>query len=156
MTDVLVYWRDYTPDGIRPSAEERVWHWPTSSKVLGHLRSGDRVWFVTSGRNVGQEARQAGFLVAIGTVAEVVEDHGHDSGCRQGDGRYRISLDEPESFGFDPVLVDHLLRPEGRDASIPIGRFVSVPRRLNEQLVRKLRAAAGPELALRYLTGTRR
>jgi len=116
------------------------------------------VWFVTSGRNVGREARQAGFLVAIGTVAkvEVVEDHGHDSGCRQGDGRYRIVLDESELIRFDPVPVDHLLRPEGRDEAIPIGRFVSVPRRLNEQLVRKLRAAAGPELALRYLTGTRR
>lgn len=64
-------------------------------------------------------------------------------------------VDEAESLDFDPVPVDHLLRPEGRDDSIPIGRFVSVPRRLDEQLVRKLRAAAGPELALRWLTGKR-
>lgn len=146
MADVLMYVRRYEP--------RRRDHY-SNSPVIGGLVAGDGVWFVTSGRFLGREEKRAGFLVAIGKVAGVAENPGDDPAYARDDYRYKIVLDEAESLDFDSVPVDHLLRPEGRDDSIPIGRFVSVPRRLDEQLVRKLRAAAGPELALRWLTGKR-
>ena len=58
-----------------------------------------------------------------------------------------MSLDEP-------VLVDHILRPEGRDDAVSIGRFLQGPRRLSDERVRLMRAAAGPHLAQKWLTGT--
>jgi hypothetical protein len=56
----------------------------------------------------------------------------------------------------EPVLVDHILRPEGRDKAASIGRFLQGPRKLDDQKVRLLRAAAGPKMALKWLTGNRR
>jgi hypothetical protein len=147
MPEVLLYVRDQDARSGRLTSD---------SPVVGDLRPGDSVWVVTSGKSLGRDEKRAGFLVAIGKVAGVVESTVDDRPPVRAEGRYRIVLDNSGSHEFDPVPVDHLLRPEGRDAAIPIGRFVSVPRRLNESLVRKLRAAAGPELALRWLTGTRR
>jgi hypothetical protein len=148
MTDVLLYWRDSSK---RPRSEIVC---SSKSKLMTGLQPGDYLWVVTSGASLHHEERHSGFLIGIWKVKEA---HDHEEAALQGEaGRCRVVLDDTESLDLDPVLVDHLLRPEGRDASIPIGRFVSVPRRLSERLVRKLRAAAGPELALRWLTGTRR
>lgn len=147
MADVLLYITE--PDG---SIDGLTWNSP----VVAALRPGDNVWVVTSGKSLGRDENRAGFLVAIVQVAGVAESTEGDPGPDRVARRFQVVLDEHESIRFDPVPVDHLLRPEGRDEAIPIGRFVSVPRRLSEQLVRKLRAAAGPELALRWLTGTRR
>jgi hypothetical protein len=156
MTDVLVYWRDYRQNWLRRVAAQRARHWHSSSKVLGALRPGDRLWLVTSGENVGAEARQAGFLVAIWQVKEVLENPGDDPAYPKDEYRYRVVADDAGSVGLDdPVAVDHVLRPQGRDRGASIGRFLQGPRALGGEKVRLLRAAAGPELALKWLTGNK-
>ncbi len=156
MTDVLVYWRDYKRNRAREAGEQTPSHWHSNSPLLGELQPGDRLWFVTSGQNVGQDAKQAGFLVAIWKVREVIDNPGDDPDYPRDDYRYRVVADDAESVALaDPVPVDHLLRPEGRDKAVSIGRFVQGPRKLSDEKARLMRAAAGPELALRWLTGNR-
>ncbi len=156
MADVLVYWRDFKRNRGREGAGETASYWHSNSALLGELQPGDRLWLVTSGQNVGQEAKQAGFLVAIWKVKEVVANPGDDPAYPKDDYRYRVVPDESESVTLeDPVLVDHLLRPEGRDRAAAIGRFLQGPRKLSDQKVRLLKGAAGPELAIRWLTGNK-
>lgn len=156
MTDVLLYWRDYKQNWIRQFAGERAYYWHSNAKLLGELQPGDHLWMVTSGGNIGHEVKQAGFLVAIWTVKEAGDNPGDDPAYPPDDYRFRVVADPTESIGFEePVLVDHLLRPEGRDKAVSIGRFLQGPRKLDEQKVRLLRAAAGPELALKWLTGSK-
>jgi len=152
MTDVLIYWRDY-----RSNVQEgRVHGWYSNAKVLSDLQPGDHLWMVTSGANVGYEAKQAGFLVAIWQVKKVIDNPNDDPAYPRDDYRYRVMCDEEKAIQFsEPVLVDHILRPEGRDKAVSIGRFLQGPRKLNEQKVRLLRAAAGPDLALKWLTGNK-
>jgi hypothetical protein len=153
MTDVLLYWRDFNKNC---SPGDRAYYWHSNAKLLGELESGDHLWLVTSGANLGHEAKQAGFLVAIWTVEHVFPNLGDDPAYSRDDYRFRITTDPGESIAFEePVLVDHLLRPEGRDKAVSIGRFLQGPRKLNEQKLRLLRAAAGPDLALRWLTGSK-
>src|SRR5206468_12627297 len=105
---------------------------------------------------VGHEVKQAGFLVAIWNVKEAVENSGDDPVYPRNDYRFRIVADPAESIAFEePVPVDHLLRPEGRDKAVSIGRFLQGPRKIEENKLRLLRAAAGPELALKWLTGSK-
>jgi hypothetical protein len=37
----------------------------------------------------------------------------------------------------EPVPVDHILRPHGRDKAVSIGRFLQAPRKLDEQHFRE-------------------
>lgn len=155
MTDVLIYWRDYKQNWIRQFAGERAHYWHSNARLLGELQLGDHLWMITSGGNVGNDARQAGFLVAIWTLKAAGENSGDDPAYPRDDYRFRVIADPKKSINFDePVLVDHLLRPVGRDKAVSIGRFLQGPRKLDEQKVRLLRAAAGPELALKWLTGS--
>ena len=111
---------------------------------------------VTSGVAVGNVEKQAGFLVAIWTVKQAIENPGDDPAYPYDDYRYRIVADPDQEKAFpDPVLVDEILRPPGQDKSIPIGRFMQGPRKLQGNTLRLLRAAAGPDLALKWLTGDR-
>ena len=149
MTNLLIYWRDY-----RKNVTEPVPRWHSSARVFGTLQSGDVLWMVTSGANLRQEVKQAGFLVAIWNVKEVVENPGDDPAYPKEDYRFRAIADESKSISFDePVLVDHVLRPLGRDKAVSIGRFLQGPRKLTDEKVRLLRAAAGPDLALKWLKG---
>jgi len=156
MTNVLIYWRDYKQNWIRQFAGERAHYWHSNAKLLGELEPGDHLWLVTSGANVGHEVKQAGFLVAIWTVKKAGINPGNDSKYPRDDYRFRVAADRAESMAFeDPVVVDHILRPHGRDKAVSIGRFLQGPRKLDDQKVRLLRAAAGPELALKWLTGSK-
>jgi len=47
--------------------------WHSNTRLLGELHRGDCLWFVTWGKNPLQAAEQAGFLVAVWQVQEVVE-----------------------------------------------------------------------------------
>ena len=72
------------------------------------------------------------------------------------DYQYRVTANEVESITFDmPVPVDHILRPSGRDKANSIGRFLQGPRKLTDEKVRLLRAAAGAQMAQQWLTGKR-
>lgn len=156
MTDVLIYWRDYRKNWKAQVADHRAPCWHSNARLLGNLEPGDHLWVVTSGKIVRHEAEQAGFLVAIWTVSEVAENIGDDPAYPRDDYLYRIEIDSDESISFtDPVPVDHILRPPGRDRAVSIGRFLQGPRKLDEQKLRLLRAAAGPDLALKWLTGNK-
>ncbi len=151
MTDVLVYWRDYRKNATGPVAG-----WHSNSQLLAKLHPGDRLWLVTSGKSLGHEAEQAGFLVAVWQVQEVVENPGDDETYPREDYRYRIVPEHRGSILLDePVPVDHILRPARGSKAISIGRYLQGPRRLDDQTVRLLRAAAGPKLALKWLKGKR-
>ena len=73
MGDVLIYWRDY-----RKNTTEQYACWHSNSQLLGRLMPGDRMWMVTSGKNLGHEAEQAGYLVAVWQVAQAVPNPGDD------------------------------------------------------------------------------
>jgi len=156
MTDVLLYWRDYRKNWVQQFAGERAYYWHSNAQLLGDLEPGDHLWLVTSGANVGHEVKQAGFLVAIWTVEDVFPNSGEDPAYPGDLYRFRITADPGASIAFEePVLVDHILRPQGRDKAVSIGRFLQGPRKLDEQKLRLLRAAAGPDLALQWLTGNK-
>jgi len=161
MTDVLLYWRDYRKNKGERSGSSFIlqpssFRWHSNAKLLGELEPGDHLWLVTSGANVEHEVKQAGFLVAIWTVKEAVANPSDDPAYPRDDYRFRVVADPAESIAFEePVAVDHILRPQGRDKAVSIGRFLQGPRKLDEQKLRLLRAAAGPELALRWLTGSK-
>jgi hypothetical protein len=149
MTDVRIYWRDY-----KKNATGRYAGWHSNSQLLGKLLPGDRMWMVTSGKGLGHEAEQAGFLVAVWQVAEAIENPDDDSGYPREKFRYRILPNEAHSITLaGPLLVDHLLRPERASKGLSIGRFLQGPRKITDQTMRRLRAAAGPQLALHWLKG---
>jgi hypothetical protein len=151
MTDVLIYWRDY-----RKNAERPTWDWHTNAGLLARVQPGDRLWFVTSGKNLRQVPEQAGFLVAVWRVQEVIENPGNDPAYQPENYRFRVVADAAKLVTFhDPVPVDPILRPSGRDGAASIGRFLQGPRKLSEEKVRLLKAAAGPDLALKWLTGNK-
>ena len=155
MTNILIYWRDYRQNWIRQFAGEQAYYWHSSAKLLGELRPGDRLWMVTSGKCLRQEAEQAGFLVAVWQVQQVVENPDDDPAYPADEYKYRVIADEVESLNLDePVLVDHILRPERRDKAVSIGRFLQGPRKLSDDRVRLMRAAAGPQMAQKWLSGT--
>ena len=72
------------------------------------------------------------------------------------DYHYRVVASDEGSVVLDePVLVDHIVRPEGSDKAASIGRYLQGPRKLDDQKVRLLRTAAGPKMALKWLTGNK-
>jgi len=152
MTDVLIYWRDYKKNQAQAGGGFR---WHSGARMFGELHAGDRLWLVTSGKNLGSgEAAQAGFLVGVWQVREVVPNPDDDVAYPSDPYRYRVVAEPSASLLFDePVLVDHIVRPVGRDRAAPIGKFLQGPRRLKDEKVRLLRAAAGPVMARHYLTG---
>lgn len=152
MTDVLIYWRDFRKN--MTAAEGFRWH--SNARVFVDILPGDRLWLVTSGKSIGQEAEQAGFLVGVWQVAEVQANPNDDPAYPADDYRYRVTTNEAESVIFEePVPVDHIVRPSGRDKATSIGRFLQGPRKLPDEKVRSLRAAAGPQMAHQWLTGKR-
>ena len=151
MTDILIYWRDYRKN----MRDDRVHGWYSNANLIGDLLPGDRLWMVTSGKCLRQDAEQAGFLVAVWQVQQVVENLGDDPAYPANEYQYRVIADEIESLNLDePVLVDHILRPAGRDKAVSIGRFLQGPHKLSDEKVRLMRAAAGPQMAQKWLTGT--
>ena len=151
MTDILIYWRDYRKN----MQDDRVHVWYSNANLIGDLLPGDRLWMVTSGKCLREEAEQAGFLVAVWQVQQVAENPGDDPAYPANEYQYRVIADEIESLNLDePVFVDHILRPPGRDKTVSIGRFLQGPRKLSDEKLRLLRAAAGPQMAQKWLTGT--
>ena len=152
MTNILIYWRDY-----KRNLPEQACRWHSNAGLLGKLEPGDRLWMVTSGANVRHEAKQAGFLVAIWKVKEVIANPGDDPDYPSGHYRFRVVTDDTASITLEEAVpVDHILRPPGRDKAVSIGRFLQGPRKLTDEKVRLLRAAAGPDLALQWLKGERK
>lgn len=149
VTDVLIYWRD-----CKKNATGQYAGWHSNSQLLGKLLPGDRMWMVTSGKGLGHEAEEAGFLVAVWQVSEAIENPDDDLDYPREKFRYRIIPDEAHSITLtEPVLVDHVLRPERANKGLSIGRFLQGPRKITDQTMRLLRAAAGPQLALHWLKG---
>lgn len=66
---------------------------------------------VASGKSLGHEAEQAGFLVAVWQVAQAGPNPGDDPAYPTDRYRYRIVPNEEESITLsEPVPVDHILR----------------------------------------------
>jgi hypothetical protein len=152
MTDVLVFWRDFRKNSVQGGALR----WHSNACLFRELLPGDRLWLVTSGEALKHEAAQAGFLVAVWQVAQVQPNPDNDPAYPAEDYQYRITASETDSISFEqPVPVDHILRPAGRDKASGIGRFLQGPRKLTDEKVRLLRAAAGPQMAQQWLTGKR-
>src|SRR5262249_43054313 len=123
--------------------------WHSNARVFGKLLPGDLLWFVTSGKNLHHEPKQAGFLVAIWRVEEVLPNPGGNPAYPKKAYRWRVVAHQAASLDLsEPGLVAHILRPEGRDADLSIGRFLQGPRKLKESAVRRLREAAGSLVAL--------
>jgi len=155
--DVLVYWRDYRQNWANQSGGGRALYWHSNARMFEQLEAGDRLWLVTAGKNltgIYKEAPQAGFLVGFWQVQQAIANPGDDPAYSQADYRYRVVADASASMLFEePVLVDHIVRPAGRDRAKAIGSFLQGPRKLRDEKVRLLKAAAGPAMAKHYLTG---
>ena len=177
MSDVLIYWRDYAANrgsssgevsGLPDDGGVLVWH--SSAKCIAELQPGDQMWMVTSGKRLREDAeqaclraclsrdgrqathRQAAFLVGVWAVREVIDNPDDDPAYPTDDYRKRVVADPSGSVMLsDPVPVDHILRPAGRDRATSIGRFLQGPRVLTDEKKRLLRAAAGGELAAEWL-----
>src|SRR5262249_14794683 len=109
MTDGLIYWRDYRQNWVRQFARERAYYWHSNAKLLSELYPGDRLWFITSGKNLRRDPEQAGFLVAVWHVQQVMENLGDDPAYPKDEYRYRIIASEPDSLAFEePIPVDHI------------------------------------------------
>ncbi len=154
MTDVLIYWRDYRRNREGQFVDADALRWHSNSQVLGKMTGGDRLWMVTCGASLDQERRNEAFLVGIWSVADVVANPGDDAAYPPERYRYRVLADTAESIVLaEPVPVDDVLRPARWATSVPIGRLLQGPRRLDAGQVRRLRAAAGGQLALQWLVG---
>jgi len=152
MADVLIYWRDYRRNWGSQATANRAFCWNSSARCIEELLPGDRMWMVTSGKAVGSEAEQAAFLVGVWKVREVIANHDDDPAYPSDDYRKRVVADPSGSVMLDePVPVDHVLRPAGRDRAVSIGRFLQGPRKLTDDKKRLLQAAAGGELASAWL-----
>jgi len=154
MADILLYWRDYKKNWVNECNSKYPYYWHTNTKKMLELHAGDKLWLVTCGRNVGSEVVQAGFLVGVWQVKDVMSNPSDDSAYPRSDYKYRIVAEPTASIMFEePIAVDHILRPSGRDKAVSIGRFLQGPRKLREEKVRQLREVAGPKMALSYLNG---
>ena len=104
----------------RKNATGQYAGWHSNAQLLGKLLPGDRMWMVTSGKALRQEAEQAGFLVAVWQVAEALENPGDDPTYPKDRYRYRVVPNEGESITLnEPVPVDHILRPaRGRQGRV--------------------------------------
>jgi len=150
MTDVLVY----RPDYRKSTAKGDALRWHSNHRVFGDLLPGDRLWVITAGKSLGRPDQSAGYLVGMWPVTAVIENSGDDPDYPAPKYQHRVLISETEAIHLDePVCVDHLIRGEGYDNQIPIGRFLRGPRRLTDEKVRQLRAAAGAEMALMYFKG---
>lgn len=152
MTDVLVY----SPDGPSAWKAGHPLRWHSSHRVLGDLVPGDRLWVITSGKALGRPDPSAGYLVGVWTVSSVVQNPGDDPDYPAPKYQHRLIINETEAIHLDePILVDHLIRGEGYDSKISIGRFLRGPRRLTDEKVRQLRTAAGADMAKKWLTASK-
>ncbi len=152
MADLLVYWRDYAANWASQLMEKRAFRWHSRAGCVADLLPGDRMWMVTSGKGLREDAEQAAFLVGVWAVREVIDNPDDDPAYPADDYRKRVVADPSGSVMLsDPVPVDHILRPAGRDRAASIGRFLQGPRVLTDEKKRLLRAAAGGELAAAWL-----
>ena len=150
MTDVLVYSKDF-----EATNEPHYWH--SNASVFGSLIVGDRLWVVTSGKAINCEPASAAYLVAVWQVSEVIDNPDDDPDFPARKYAHRVVASDTDSVTFhDPVNVDSLIRPQEAEQDTAIGRFLRMPRRLDESHLRQLKAAAGSELAMRWLTGKRK
>lgn len=154
MKDILFYWRDFRKNWVQKLAEDYAYYWHTNARKMLELEAGDKLWLVTSGKNIGNGLKQAGFLVGVWQVREVIRNPGNDQAYSRNDYKYRIIAEPTASIMFDePIAVDNILRPLGRNKNVSIGRYLQGPRILKDARVRQLREIAGPKMALSYLNG---
>lgn len=152
MADVLIYWRDHAANWAHQLVEDRAFYWHSSAKCIAELQPGNRMWMVTSGKGLREDVEQAAFLVGVWAVREVIDNPDDDPAYPCEDYRKRVVADPSGSVMLtDPIAVDHILRPTGRDRAVSIGRFLQGPRVLSDEKRRLLRAAAGGELAAEWL-----
>jgi hypothetical protein len=152
MTDVLVYDKDYRLKQA-PGGAPR---WHSNHRVFADLLAGDRLWVVTSGKCLGREDEGAGYLVAVWPLAQVTPNPDDDPAYPARRYQHRILVNEAEAIHLDePVCVDPVVRGKGFDKTIPVGRFLRGPRRMSDERVRQLLAAAGAEMARKWLTASK-
>lgn len=153
MTDVLVYDTEYR--FAKTDLDCRRWH--SNHRLFAELLPGDRLWVVTSGKSLGRQDESAGYLIAMWPILQIVENPGDDPEFPARKFAHRIVVNQTEALRLDqPVCVDHIIRGEGYDQSVSVGRFLRGPRRLCDEKVRQLRTAAGADLAQKWLVGERR
>jgi len=151
--NVLVYWKDYQPGQARGKSR----HWHSNHRVFDDLLPGDRLWVVTSGKSLRRHDEHAGYLVAMWPVAKVLPNPGDDPEHPAKKYQYRVLVNNVEAIHLDPpVWVDHVIRAEGADKAISVGRFLRWPRRLSDEKIRQLRSLAGADMAHKWLTGNKR
>lgn len=152
MTDVLVYDKDYRFH----KAEGGCLKWHSNHRVFADLLPGDRLWVVTSGKSLGRNDESAGYLVAMWPIQKIIENPGDDPEFPARKFGYRILVSQTEALPLDqPVCVDHIIRGEGHDQGISVGRFLRGPRRLSDEKVRQLLSAAGADMAQKWLLGNK-
>ncbi len=102
--DVMVYDKHFDPN--QAQAESRCWH--SNHRVFADLQPGDRLWVITSGKRVGRDDGNAGYLLAVWPVAQVIPNPGDDPNYPAPKYQHRILVNEAEAnsssipFGASP------------------------------------------------------
>jgi hypothetical protein len=143
MTDMLIYWRNYKKDQRDRAPEGHMPFWHSSSKRIAQLQPGDLLWVVVAGQSIQIMPPKAAFLVGIWQVADVIDNPGDHEAFSPIRFKYRILIDAEGSRTLtSPPNVDHILRPPGKAATIAIGQFLQQPRKISEEILQQLKAAA--------------
>jgi hypothetical protein len=137
MVDFGVYW---------PFFSKRDEDWPVDGWRIGRgsrladLSAGDRLWLFTSGKKCKKKiegegfaddaiAEAAAYLTQILTVKDIEPDSV---------GQFDLLINANSKCSpkvCPPLLIDHLVRPEGADATVSIGKFRQAPWKLRENTV---------------------
>jgi hypothetical protein len=111
---------------------------------------------VTSGKSLGRDDANAGYLVAVWPVAHVIQNPGDDPDYPARKYQHRVLINDVDAMHLDPpVQVDHVIRAADADKAASVGRFLRGPRRLSDEKVRQLRSVAGAYMAHKWLTGNK-
>lgn len=137
MVDFGVYW---------PFFSNRDEDWPVDGWRVGKgsrlavVSAGDRLWLFTSGKKCKKKLEGEGF--ANDTVAEaaayLVQILTAKSIESNTDGVFDFLINANVTCSprvFPPLLIDQLVRPEGADATVPIGTLRQAPWKLRDTAV---------------------
>lgn len=139
MADLLVYWRDCrrNRESDLSTGGLRMWH--SSSRLIGGLEPGDRLWLISSGQSLGAGAIHRGYLVEVWGVEQVQSNTGESPDYPRERYAHRVVARlDPELTPPAPRDVDAIIRPAHSPGEAPIGRLLQGPRRLAAESVQRL------------------
>ena len=152
MTDVLVYWPDFSKNAPKPE----IHRWHSNHCLFGDLLPGDRLWVVTSGKSLTLEKEMPAIWLPSGRCRRSSGIRATILSIRPGNINTACCQARPRRFIWTTQFAWTTSSGRGlRMRRVPVGRFLRGPRRLTDEKVRQLRSAAGADIAQKWLTASK-